>query len=60
MPRPVTACPSAVLYAVGLGHGEDGQRQAERQRAEQRPAISRRDGERTDETVRPRDGGVYL
>ena len=42
------------------GHGEDGQRQAERQRAEQRPAISRRDGERTDETVRPRDGGVYL
>ncbi|XYD09379.1 flagellar hook-length control protein FliK [Methylobacterium sp. NMS12] len=42
------------------GHGGDGQRQREQQRAEQRPAIGRRDGERTDETVRPRDGGVYL
>ncbi|MBN4095214.1 MULTISPECIES: flagellar hook-length control protein FliK [Methylobacterium] len=41
------------------GHGGDGQRQAD-QRAAQRPTLGRRDGERTDETVRPRDGGVYL
>ncbi|MGU3545917.1 flagellar hook-length control protein FliK [Methylobacterium sp. A52T] len=40
-------------------HGGDGQRQAD-QHAAQRPTIGRRDGERTDETVRPRDGGVYL
>ncbi|WP_331300520.1 flagellar hook-length control protein FliK [Methylobacterium oryzae] len=37
------------------GHGGGGQRQAE-----QRPAINGRDVERMDETVRPRDGGVYL
>jgi len=37
------------------GDGGDRQRQAD-----QRPATDRRDGERMDETVRPRDGGVYL
>ncbi|MGU3464196.1 flagellar hook-length control protein FliK [Methylobacterium sp. C33D] len=42
------------------GPGGEGQRRSEQQRAEQRPAIGRRDGERMDETVRPRDGGVYL
>ncbi len=37
------------------GHGEDGQRQAAH-----RSATGRRDGERIDETIRPRDGGIYL
>jgi chemotaxis protein MotD len=37
------------------GPGQDRQRQAD-----QRPASGRRDGERMDESVRPRDGGVYL
>lgn len=37
------------------GQGGDRQRQAA-----QRPAAIGREGERADETVRPRDGGVYL
>ena len=37
------------------GPGGDRQRQAERN-----PAAGRREGERGDETTRPRDGGVYL
>ena len=37
------------------GQGGDRQRQAE-----QGPAAGRREGERGDETTRPRDGGVYL
>ncbi|MBE7246676.1 MAG: flagellar hook-length control protein FliK [Actinomycetospora chiangmaiensis] len=41
----------------GARPGQGGERQRQ---AEQHQAAGRRDGERTDETIRPRDGGVYL
>jgi len=41
----------------GARPGNEGARQRQQ---EQRQAVNRREGERTDEAVRPRDGGVYL
>ncbi|MCJ2140915.1 flagellar hook-length control protein FliK [Methylobacterium sp. E-066] len=42
----------------GARPGNEGARQ--RQDAQRQAATTRREGERTDEAVRPRDGGVYL
>ncbi|MGU3667553.1 flagellar hook-length control protein FliK [Methylobacterium sp. A49B] len=46
--------------AFGQGGARPGQGGERQRQAEQHPAAGRRDGERTDETIRPRDGGVYL
>ncbi|MCJ2134135.1 flagellar hook-length control protein FliK, partial [Methylobacterium sp. J-026] len=44
-------------FSGGARPGQGGDRQRQ---ADQGPAAGRREGERGDDTIRPRDGGVYL